>query len=99
MPVADMLAYQLLAPASYFHVYTLTGMPVSGKQVDCTTFDLLACNMMEGSRGATKLARLNRFASYGHASNSRVVAVGVHVFFVGFVFKFFLVSFVFIMSR
>lgn len=30
MPVACTLAYQLLASASYSHVYSLTGMPVTG---------------------------------------------------------------------
>jgi hypothetical protein len=38
----------------YLHVY-VTGMPVSITQDD-STFDLLACNLGEGTRGATKPA-------------------------------------------
>lgn len=37
MPVAGTLAYRHLARASYFHI-TLTSMPVSSKQVNCTKF-------------------------------------------------------------
>jgi hypothetical protein len=52
MTVAGTIAYKFLAHATYLHVYTLTGMPVSATQVD-STFDLLACNLREGLRGAT----------------------------------------------
>jgi hypothetical protein len=50
MTVAGIIAYKFLAHATYLHVYTLTGMPVSATQVD-STFDLLACNLREGTRG------------------------------------------------
>lgn len=41
IPLAGRLAYQFLARASYFYMHTLTGTPVSGKQID-RTFALLA---------------------------------------------------------
>jgi hypothetical protein len=53
MTVAGTIAYKFLAHATYIHVYTLTSMPVSATQVDSTTFDLLACNLKEGTWGAT----------------------------------------------
>jgi hypothetical protein len=56
MTVTGTIAYKFVAHASYLHVYTLTGMPVSATQLDSTTFDLLACNLREGPRGATKPA-------------------------------------------
>jgi hypothetical protein len=37
-------------------MYTVTGVPVSATQVDSTTFELLACNLREATRGATKPA-------------------------------------------
>jgi hypothetical protein len=51
MTVAGAIAYKFLAHATYLHVYTLTGMAVSATHVDSTTFDLLACNLKEESRG------------------------------------------------
>jgi hypothetical protein len=51
MTLAGTIAYKFIAHATYLHVYTLTGMPVSATQVDSTTFDLLACNLKEGTRG------------------------------------------------
>jgi hypothetical protein len=42
MTKAGKIAYNFLAHATYFHVYTPSGMPVSATQVDSTTFDLLA---------------------------------------------------------
>jgi hypothetical protein len=53
MTVAQ-FAYKFLAHATYLHVYTLTGMPVSATQEDSTTFDLLACNLKEGTRTTKK---------------------------------------------
>jgi hypothetical protein len=44
-----------IAHATYLHVYT-HGMTVSATQVDSTMSDLLACNLKEGKRGATKPA-------------------------------------------
>ena len=65
MPLAGTLAYQLLARASYRHIVNaLTGMPVSGKQVDRTRIDLLAYNTREGTRLVVKPARGNRRTRY-----------------------------------
>jgi hypothetical protein len=50
MTVAGTIAYKFLAYATYFHMYTL-----SATQVDSTMFNLLACNLRERTRGATKL--------------------------------------------
>jgi hypothetical protein len=51
MTVSGSIAYKSLAHATYLHVYTLTGMPISATQVDSTTFDLLAGNLRQGSWG------------------------------------------------
>jgi hypothetical protein len=51
MTVAGTIAYKFLAHATYLHVYTLTGMPVSATQVDSTALDLLACNLRDRRRG------------------------------------------------
>jgi hypothetical protein len=47
--IAGTHAYKFRTHATYFHVYTPTGMPVSATQVDSTTLDLLACNLNETS--------------------------------------------------
>jgi hypothetical protein len=64
MTVAGTTAYKFLAHATYLHVYTLIGMSVSVTQED-STFDLLACNLVERGGHETDMY-LENICMQGH---------------------------------
>jgi hypothetical protein len=90
MTVAGINAYKFLAYATYLHVYALTGIPVSATQVDSTTFDLLTCNLREGTRGPrnrhvscrryarTQMACKCNLQMYPHCASNLHITVNKH---------------------